>query len=57
MAKNAWMNAKVFKQIPDFDNEEVLFLGSAVQIFFTTDNNKIPEIPIDSLETVNENEL
>ena len=50
-------NAQVFKQIPDFNKGEVLFLGSAVQVFFTTDSNKIPEIPIDSLETQSINEF
>lgn len=49
--------AKIFKQIPDFNNDEILFLGSAVQVFFTIDSNKIPEIPIDSLETVRPNEF
>ena len=49
--------AKIFKQIPNFNNDEILFLGSAVQVFFTIDSNKIPEIPIDSLETVRPNEF
>ena len=49
--------AKIFKQIPDFNNDEILFLGSAVQVFLTTDSNKIPEIPIDRLETVRPNEF
>ena len=44
------VDAKVFRQIPGFANDEILFLGSAVQLFFTLDSNKIPEIPIDSLE-------
>lgn len=51
------LKAKVFKQIPDFKNEEILFLGSAVQVFLTTDSNKIPEIPIESEETVNPDEI
>lgn len=49
--------AKIFKQIPNFNNDEILFLGSAVQVFLTTDSNKIPEIPIDRLETVRPNEF
>ncbi len=49
--------AKIYRQIPDFNNDEILFLGSAVQLFYTLDSNKIPEIPIDSLETDVPNEL
>ncbi len=44
-------NARIYRQIPDYKNDEILFLGSAVQVFLTLDSNKIPEIPIDSLQT------
>tara|TARA_B100000795_G_scaffold110557_3_gene81689 strand:+ start:55549 stop:56379 length:831 start_codon:yes stop_codon:yes gene_type:complete len=46
------LKARVFKQVPDFNNDAVLFLGSTVQVFLTTDSNKIPIIPIDRLETI-----
>lgn len=40
---------RVYKQIPTHDQKDLLFLGSAMQVFLTTDDNKIPEITIDSL--------
>ena len=46
------LKARVFKQVPNSNNDAVLFLGSAVQVFLTTDSNKIPIIPIDRLETI-----
>ena len=40
------LNAFVYKQIPAPTNNPSAYLGSPIQLFFTTDDNKRPEIPI-----------
>jgi len=40
--------AKIFRQFPAHDNEELIQLGQSVLLFLTADSSRIPEIIIDS---------
>ena len=42
--------AKVYRQIPDCDENAGLGIGSTIDLFLTTNEDKIPELPVDSLE-------
>lgn len=47
------VKAKVFKQIPAYNTNELIQLGQSVVLFFTSDSTKIPEIISDSLQLEN----
>ncbi len=41
-------NAKVYRQSPKCGKEKTLKMGTSIDLYFTTDKNKIPLIPTDS---------
>ena len=50
------LNAKVYRQIPEPGSGEV-FVGSAITLFLTTDDNKMPQIAFDSIPNIDSNAI
>ena len=48
--------AKVYRQSPKCGKDKNIKMGSIIDLFFTTDHNKIPVIPVDTTANAKDNE-